>query len=113
MFLLKKDIAWFLAEGIDDYTESKPETFLGSWTYFKNNTSNVMFDESVIEYLPMVPPEYPVCKKFLDDLLDIIKDSDHIFAHADKLVYSKLVHILWKFPDIYNRVIVQWAVSIS
>ena len=31
---------------------------------------------------------------------------DHIFAHADELVYSKLVHILWKFPDIYNRVIV-------
>ena len=45
---------------------------------------------------------------FLDNLLDIMKELhlDHIFSHADKLVYSKLVHILWKFPDIYNRVIV-------
>ena len=33
-------------------------------------------------------------------------DLDHIFEHADELVYSKLVYILWKFPDIYDRVIV-------
>ena len=54
------------------------------------------------------PPEYPVCKNFLDDLLDIMKelDLDHIFAHADELIYSKLVYILWKFPDVYNRVMV-------
>ena len=25
---LKKDIAWSLAEGIDEYTKSQPETFL-------------------------------------------------------------------------------------
>ena len=70
----------------------------------------LMFDKSIVEYLPMVPepPEYLICKKFLDDLLDIMKelDLDHIFAHADELVYSKVMHILWKFPDIYNRVIV-------
>ena len=30
---------------------------------------------------------------------------DHIFAHADELVYSKLVHILWKFLDIYDSVV--------
>ena len=107
---LKKDIAWSLAEDIDEYTESQPETFLGSWTCFKKDTSNLMFDKSLIEYLPMAPepPEYPVCKKFLDDLLDIMKelDLDHIFVHADELVYSKLVYIFWKFPDIYDRVIV-------
>ena len=33
-------------------------------------------------------------------------DLYYIFAHADELVYSKLVHILWKFSDIYNRAIV-------
>ena len=107
---LKKDIAWSLAEGIDEHAESHLETFLGSWTCFKNDTSNLMFDKSIVEYLPMVPKpsEYPVCKNFLDDLLDIMKELDleHIFAHADELVYSKLVHILWKFPDIYNCVIV-------
>ena len=107
---LKMDIAWPLAEGIDEYTKSQPETFLGSWTCFKKDTSNLMFGKSLAEYLPMVsePPKYHVCKKFLDDLLDIMKklDLDHIFAHADELVDSKFVHILWKFSDIYNRVIV-------
>ena len=33
-------------------------------------------------------------------------DLDYIFAHADELVYSKLVYVFWKFPDIYDRVIV-------
>ena len=107
---LKKDIALSSAEGNDEYMESQLETSLRSWTCFKKDTSNLMFDKSIVEYLPMVPepPEYPICKKFLDYLLDIMKelDLDHIFVHADELVYSKLMHILWKFPDIYNRVIV-------
>ena len=106
----KKYIAWSLAEGIDEYTESQPETFLVSWTCFKKDTTNLIFDKSIVANLPMVPepPEYTVCKRFLDDLLDIMKELglDHIFPHADELVYLKLVHILWKFPDIYNRVIV-------
>ena len=107
---LKKNIAWSLAEGIDEYMESQPETFLGSWTCFKKDTSNLMTDKSIVEYLPMVPetPDYPVSKKFLDDLLDIMKelDLDSIFVHADETVYSKSVHILWMFAGIYNRVIV-------
>ena len=65
-----------------------------------------MFDKFIVEYLSMVPEplEYPVCQKLLDNLLDIMKELglDHIFAH----VYSKLVHMLWKFSDIYNRVTV-------
>ena len=54
------------------------------------------------------PPKYPVRKRLLDNLLDIMNelDLDQIFAQADELAYSKLVHILWKFPDIYNRVII-------
>ena len=52
---LKKDIAWSLAEGVDEYTESQSETFLGSWTCFKKDTSNLMFDRCIAEYLPMVP----------------------------------------------------------
>ena len=52
---LKKDIAWSLAEGIDEYTESQSETFLGSWTCFKKDTSNLMFDKCIAEYLRMVP----------------------------------------------------------
>ena len=63
---LKKDIAWSLAEGIDEYTESQPETFLGSWTCFKKDTSNLIYDKSIAEYLPMVPepPESLYAKCF-------------------------------------------------
>ena len=66
MILLKKDIAWSLAEGIDEYTESQPETFLGSWTCFKKDTSNLIYDKSIAEYLPMVPepPESLYAKCF-------------------------------------------------
>ena len=68
---LKKDIAWSLAEGIDECTEIQPEAFLGSWTYFKKDASNLMFEyllkyllKSIVEYLPMVsePPEYRMQK---------------------------------------------------
>ena len=67
---LKKDIAWSLA-GIDECTEIQPEAFLGSWTYFKKDASNLMFEyllkyllKSIVEYLPMVsePPEYRMQK---------------------------------------------------
>ena len=51
----KKYIAWSLAEGIDLYTESQPETFLGSWTCFKKDTTNLIFDKSIVANLPMVP----------------------------------------------------------
>ena len=90
---LKKDITWSLAEGINEYTESQLETYLGLWTCFKKDTSNLMFDKSIFKHLPVVtePPEYPACKKFLDNLLGIMKelDLDHIFANAHKLIYSK------------------------
>ena len=53
------------------------------------------------------PPNYAVCKNYLDDLKEIAKDLDldHLFAHADKDLYSKLEHI-WKHGNLYKEVII-------
>ena len=63
----------------------------------------------VQEYQPVLPyaPEYPICKKYLDGIIDIMNDLElsHIFVHADELVYSKLCNILWKNPELYKQVI--------
>ena len=46
----------------------------------------------LLEYLPTMPhpPEYSVCKKFLDDLLKVMKDLDldHILARGGEQVYA-------------------------
>ncbi len=54
------------------------------------------------------PPEYMVCKAFLDKLLDLMKESEigHVFAYADKQVYARLAHILWKHPEVYQQVVI-------
>ena len=51
-------------------------------------------------------PDYPVCKEYLDSLLDMIKELDisHIFVHADEMVYAKICHIIWKNPDLYGQI---------
>ena len=35
-------------------------------------------------------------------------EVDHIFCHADEDVYSKLVHIIWKHDDLYEKVNNGW-----
>ena len=54
------------------------------------------------------PPEYPVCKEYLDFLIDLLRqlEKPYIFVHADEMVYSKLCDILWKHKDIYENIIV-------
>ena len=37
-------------------------------------------------------------------------DLEHIFAHADKLVYARLAHIIWKYPERYKNVVILMAV---
>ena len=75
--------------------------------FLKKNDS--IYQESLLEYLPAVsePPKYPVCKRFLDDLLQLIEDLElgHIFAHGDEQVYAQLAHI-WKDHKIYQNAII-------
>ena len=70
---------------------------IGSKTDFNKKVINVDQTKSLLEYLPTIaePPEYLVCKKFLDDFLSLIKelDLDHIFAHSGEQLYARYHHI--------------------
>ena len=99
---LKKNIAWSLCGAIiqDDLP------LLVSWTAFNKNVSSYETNQMIQEYLPVSPhpPEYPICKEYLDFLLDVCEELEapFIYAHSDELVYSKLCDILWKNPEIYS-----------
>ena len=71
---LYKDIAWAMAGGVkqDVIDVSQPLPLQGSWTAFKKGVTDVKFDQSIITYLPTIPdpPEYNVCKEYLDSLKD-------------------------------------------
>ena len=105
---LKKDLIWAIAIGLN--TGENEDAMIGSWTDFKKQTTLASFDKSLLEYLPAVaqPPDYPVCKKFLDDLLNLLEDLNlgHIFCHSDEQVYAKLTQIMWKDPGLYKDVVV-------
>ena len=64
------------------------EHLIGSWTDFNGQVTeeaNVM--NRFLQYLPTIPQslEFSVCKRFLDELLKVMRDLDldHIFAHDD------------------------------
>ena len=67
---------------------------IGSWTSFKKLTSSLDIEKYCQDYLPDIPspPEYPICKNYLDNLIDIINDLEisNIYVNADEMVYSKL-----------------------
>ena len=71
--------------------------------------SNFATEKCIQEYLPVTsaPPDYPVCKEYLDFLLDIMQNLEipYIYVHSDEAVYSKLCHILWKNKELYKYVI--------
>lgn len=104
---LKENIAWSAAGSLTSNNEELP--LLGSWTPFKKATTNHVTNACVQEYLPVTPhpPEYPVCKDYLDLLLQMIEELEipHIFVHSDELVYSKLCDIVWKNKDLYQKLI--------
>ena len=67
------------------------------------------YEAVVQEYLLVNPhpPDYPICKEYLDFLLDVIDELEipFIYVHADEMVYSKLCEILCKNKDIYTKII--------
>lgn len=104
---LKKDVVWAILDALPG--KSQDAEYIGSWTAFNKAVTGVDVKKSLLEYLPVIPqpPEYPVCKSFLDMLLSLMKELDvgHIFAHSDEQVYARLCHIIWKYPDVYKNVI--------
>ena len=108
-FCLKRDIAWATAGTLISHEEESSFSPLGSWTAFMRQTSSTVPIKCIQEYQPVIPspPEYPICKQYLDSVIEIINDLElsHMFVHTDELVYSKLCNILWKNPQLYKNVI--------
>ena len=104
------NLLWSIAGGIPiDIIPGEELPLIGSWTPFNKKTSVVKLSKSVLQYLPVVPtpPDYDVLKEYLDFLLDTTENLgiQHIFTHADEAVYSKLLHIIWKHGDYFQRII--------
>ena len=82
---------------------------LGSWTPFNREVTDHLTTACIQEFLPKTPhpPEYPICKEYLDFLLEIIEELElpHIFVHSDEMVYSKLCDIVWKNSQLYKGII--------
>ena len=104
---MQKDVIWAILDALPSTVASEP---FGSWTVFNKAVTNKETKKSLLEYLPVTPepPEYHICKNFLDTLLDLMKELEinHIFAHADEQVSARLAHILGKFPDTYENVMI-------
>ena len=116
----KRDVVWgcaiYLTDKISDLKT------IGPWTNFNKTFAEPIFQRSLLEYLPVITkaPEYPVCKKCLDDLLELLKVLFLIYlvmamnksvdvciiSFADEQVYGRLLHIIWKNKEIYKNVII-------
>ena len=86
---LKRDITWSLCGVLRD--DDLP--LLGSWTFFNKVVSNMKYEAVVQEYLLVNPhlPDYPICKEYLDFLLEVIDKLEipFIYVHLGEMVYSK------------------------
>ena len=105
----KRDVVWALVGSLASTWNNEDLPPVGSSTAFNKLVSEYMTSKCVQEYLPVTPePQtYPVCKEYLDFLLDLLDylEIPHIFIHSDEAVYSKLCHILWKTQELYKQLI--------
>ena len=105
---LRKDVVWSLIQSLLSRENAEQRT--GSWTAYNKTISRSIFQKSLVEYLPTIgqPPEYDVCKVFLDDLKTMSDELKipHIFAHADEQVYARLAHLIWSDPEEYKNVLI-------
>ena len=104
----RKDILWAVIVYYQHITNRPVK--VGSWSQFQRSVSVKKSEKSHLEYLPTVlhPPDYPVCKSFLDNLVRLCQELDlnFIFLHGDEQVYAKLAHILWENPELYRKIII-------
>ena len=105
----KKDIAWSVAGSLPQNFREEQLPLLGSWTPFNKLVTDSNNKKCVQEYLPVKAqrPQYPVCKDYLDFLLEVVKELEipFIFVHSDEAVYSKLCHILGKNQELYKDIV--------
>ena len=110
----RRDIAWSLCGVLDE--EELP--LLGSWTPFNRLVTSHLSEAIVQDFRPVTPhpPEYPVCKEYLDFLLDLIEELEipFMYVHSDELVYSKLCDIVWKIKSCIPTSIADgWISSVA
>ena len=101
---LEVDLIWSICGSFLSIFENEEFVKIGSWTSYQKLFSQYKTLSCIQEY----PPEYPVCKEYLDFLIDLLRQLEipYIFAHAAEMIYAKLCHILWKHKDIYENIIV-------
>ena len=108
-YCFKRDIMWCLGGSLPDMIDGEAVEPIGSWTAFYKMISSYDPVKCIQEYLPVSPhpPEYPICKQYLDFLLEVIEDLalPYIFVHSDEAIYSKLCDILWQNKELYKNVI--------
>ena len=106
------DILWSVVSGVmhskSNVNEKLP--LIGSWTHFNKQISGVQFQETIIQYMPVIPQpvnDHAVLKAYLHFLLETPDNLEikHIFCHCDEAAYSKLLQIIWNHGDLFKRVI--------
>ena len=82
---------------------------LGSWKSFQKENTIENMKKSKIYYFPTIPksPVYPVCKTYLDFLVDTIEvlELPYVFVYTHEQVYARILHIIWKHRDLYSKII--------
>ena len=106
------DKLWSVVSGVmhskSNVNEKLP--LIGSWTHFNKQISGVQFQETIIQYMPVIPQpvnDHAVLKEYLHFLLETSDNLEikHIFCHCDEAAYSKLLQIIWNHGDLFKRVI--------
>ena len=98
-------VAWSAAGSVwNDIGQNGFEP-LGSWTVFRRLVSNSLLIKCIQNYLSVspTPPDYPICKQYLDNVTEIILNDlalSPFFKATDEAMYSKLCHILWKHQNL-------------
>ena len=75
-YCFKRDIMWCLVGSLPDMIDGEAVEPIGSWTAFYKMISSYNPVKCIQEYLPVSPhpPEYPICKQYLDFLFEVIED---------------------------------------
>eukprot|EP00794_Sanderia_malayensis_P008248 gene8248-9129_t len=114
---LHKDIAWVVVGAVGDGCikqiypgmDGNDMAPVGSWTAFNIDTTGVETTKCKLEYLPVVPfpPTDNIIKWYMDMIMQMADDLqiEHIFAHADEAIYSKMLMISWLHKGEYDKIV--------
>jgi hypothetical protein len=114
---MERNIAWVLVASVGDdclaecFPDDKRDAPgpVGSWTTFMKGVTDSQTTKCKLEYHPVVPlPQGDnVIKWYMDMIVQIANDLDldHVFAHADEAINSKMLVISWLNPERYDKII--------